>query len=95
MEIIRRNFALKALALAVAIAGWAYFRFAGSSAAGSPAFQQLSIPVNAANLALGYVARFTDREAVVTVENKPRQHRRKARANQGGPRSSEQRGGRV
>jgi YbbR domain-containing protein len=71
VEIIRRNFALKALALAVAIAGWAYFRFAGSSAAGSPAFQQLSIPVNAANLALGYVARFTDREAVVTVENKP------------------------
>jgi YbbR domain-containing protein len=70
VEIIRRNFALKVLALAVAIAGWAYFRFAGASVAGSPIVQQLSIPVSAVNLALGYVARFTDHEAVVTVANK-------------------------
>jgi len=69
LEIIRRNVALKVLALAVAVAGWAYFRFAGSSTA-SPAFEQLSIPVNAVNLALGHVARFTDHQAVVTVESK-------------------------
>ncbi len=70
MEIIRKNFALKALAVALAIVGWAYFRFAGNPIVATPEFQQLSIPISAANLALGYVARYADREAVVTVATK-------------------------
>jgi hypothetical protein len=32
MQIIRKNFGLKLLSLAIAIAGWAYIRFAGSPA---------------------------------------------------------------
>ena len=36
----------------------------------TPQFQQLSIPISAANLPLGYVARFMDHEAVVTVATK-------------------------
>jgi YbbR domain-containing protein len=70
LEIIRKNFALKALAVALAIVGWAYFRFAGNPIVATSEFQQLSIPISSANLALGYVARYADREAVVTVATK-------------------------
>ncbi|MBV8532095.1 MAG: hypothetical protein JO104_12330 [Candidatus Eremiobacteraeota bacterium] len=69
MEIVRNNLALKLLALALAIVGWAYFRLAGAPASGTQ-LAQLSIPIAALNLPLGYVARFTDHEAVVTVETK-------------------------
>ena len=73
MELVRKNFALKALSVALAIVGWAYFRFAGNPIIASPQLQQLSIPIAAVNLSLGYVAHFTDREAVVSVEAKPGQ----------------------
>jgi YbbR domain-containing protein len=71
LQIVRKNFALKVLALTLAIVGWAYFRFAGNPIVATPQFQQLSIPISGVNLSLGYVARFTDHEAVVTVETKP------------------------
>jgi YbbR domain-containing protein len=71
MELIRKNFELKVLAVALAIVGWAYFRFAGNPILTSgPLEQQMSIPILAVNLPLGYIAHFTDREAVVTVLNK-------------------------
>jgi YbbR domain-containing protein len=73
LEIIQKNFGLKVLALALAIVGWAYFRFAGNPIVATPQFQQLSIPISAVNLPLGYVARFTDHQAVVNVETKPTQ----------------------
>jgi YbbR domain-containing protein len=71
MELVRNNFALKVLAVALAVVGWAYFRFAGNPIVASPQFQQLSIPISAVSLPLGYVARFTDHQAVVNVETKP------------------------
>ncbi|HEY2475031.1 MAG TPA: hypothetical protein VGI19_09535 [Candidatus Cybelea sp.] len=68
MELIRKNFALKLLALALALVGWAYFRFASNPIFANAEYdQQLSIPISTANLTLGYVARFADRQAVVTV----------------------------
>lgn len=71
MELLHRNARLKLLALALAIVGWAYFRFAANPILGNGPFdQQLSVPITAANLPLGYVAHFTDREAVVTVAGK-------------------------
>lgn len=71
MQIIRRNFALKLLAVSLAIVGWAYFRFATNPIVAAARFaQQISVPIAAANLPVGYVAHFTDREAVVTVEGK-------------------------
>jgi hypothetical protein len=71
MELIRRNFALKLLSVALAIVGWAYFHFAANPVfATGPFDQQLSVPITAANLPLGYVAHFTDREAVVTISTK-------------------------
>jgi YbbR domain-containing protein len=70
MQVVRQNLALKVLALAVAIVGWAYFRFAGNSIVATPATQQLAIPIAAVNLPIGYVARFTDHDAVVSVTAK-------------------------
>lgn len=71
MELLNQNTGLKLLALTLAVIGWAYFRFAANPILGSgPLDQQLSIPIAAANLPLGYVARFNDRQAVVTVAGK-------------------------
>lgn len=70
MEIIRRNFSLKLLAVALAVLGWAYFRVAGNSGFGSAQSAQLSVPIATVNLPLGDVAHYTEREAVVTVESK-------------------------
>jgi YbbR domain-containing protein len=70
LEIVRKNFSLKLLAVALAILGWAYFRVAGNSSFGAAQSAQLSVPIAAINLPLGYVAHFTEREAVVTVETK-------------------------
>ncbi len=58
------------LAVALAVVGWAYFRLAGNPLVAAAQFQQLSIPIAVANLTSGYVARFTDHEAVVTVATK-------------------------
>lgn len=70
MELIRNNFGLKLLAVGLAIVGWAYFRFATSPLAGGQVEQQLSVPIVAVNLPTGYLAHFTEREAVVTVATK-------------------------
>ncbi|MBV8153503.1 MAG: hypothetical protein JO029_05135 [Candidatus Eremiobacteraeota bacterium] len=72
MQIIRKNFGLKLLAVALAVVGWAYFRFATNPIVAAAHFnQQLSLPIAAVNLPTGYVAHYTEREAVVTVETKP------------------------
>jgi YbbR domain-containing protein len=72
VEIIRKNFALKLLAFTLAILGWAYFRFATNPIVAAARFdQQISLPIAVVNLAVGYVAHFSEHEAVVTVETKP------------------------
>jgi YbbR domain-containing protein len=68
---VRSNFGLKIIALAVAIVGWAYFRFAAGPLVASSFNQQLSVPITAVNLAPGYIARFNDKTAVVTIAPKP------------------------
>lgn len=70
MAIIRKNFALKLFALSLAILGWAYFRFASNPVLAARFNQQISVPITAANLPVGYIAHFTDKEAVVTVAAK-------------------------
>ena len=65
LQIFRNNFSLKVLSLALALAGWGYFRFASSAVVAAP--QQLSIPITTTHLALGYIARFAEKQAVVTV----------------------------
>ena len=68
--IIRHNFSLKLLALALAILGWAYFRFASNPFITARFDQQLSVPITAVNLTPGYFARYTDKAAVVTIAPK-------------------------
>ncbi len=71
MQIIRKNFTLKVLALTLAIVGWAYVRFATNPVVATARFdQQMSVPITSVNLAAGYVAHFTDRAAVVTVASR-------------------------
>jgi YbbR domain-containing protein len=71
VQIIRKNFGLKLLAVALAIVGWAYFRFATNPIVAAARFdQQIAVPINAVNLPVGFVAHFTEREAVVTIETR-------------------------
>ena len=70
MQIIRKNFGLKLLSLAVAIIGWAYFRYAGNPVIAARFDQQFSVPIVTANLPIGYIAQYADKEAVVTVASR-------------------------
>ncbi len=67
MQIIRKNFGLKVLSLALAVVGWAYFRFAQNPAIAARFDQQISVPITTTNLPVAYFAHFTDKEAVVTI----------------------------
>jgi YbbR domain-containing protein len=71
VQILTRNFPLKLLALGLAIVGWAYFRFATNPIVAAARFdQQISLPISAANLPVGYVAHFSEHQAVVSVESR-------------------------
>lgn len=65
---IRRNFGLKALAVFLAVLGWAYFRFASNPLITARFDQQLNVPIAAVNVPNGYIARFPDKVAMVTVQ---------------------------
>ncbi|HEY5256817.1 MAG TPA: hypothetical protein VIJ12_00400 [Candidatus Baltobacteraceae bacterium] len=67
MAIVKQNFALKLLAVTLAVIGWAYFRFASNPVLGARFDQQLSVPLNAIDLPVGLIAHFNDRDAVVTI----------------------------
>ncbi|HEX8805408.1 MAG TPA: CdaR family protein [Candidatus Aquilonibacter sp.] len=67
MQIIRKNFGLKVISLALAIIGWAYFRYSSNPVLAARFDQQYSIPIATSNLLDGYAAHFAEREAVITV----------------------------
>jgi hypothetical protein len=68
LSIVRRNFPLKAFAFALAVAAWAYFRFSANPSITARFDQQLSVPIVVTGLRAGYVARYTDKFAVVTID---------------------------
>jgi hypothetical protein len=68
LSIVRRNFRLKAFAFALAVAAWAYFHFSANPNLTARFDQQLSVPIVVTGLRPGYVARFTDKFAVVTID---------------------------
>ena len=70
MELIRKNFGLKLAAVILAILGWAYFRYNANPLLAARFDQQLSVPIVAINLPVGYVSHYTDKDAVVTVSTK-------------------------
>lgn len=67
---IRRNFGLKLLSLFLAVLAWAYFRFATNPVIAARFDQQVSVPIATTNLAAGFIARYPDKIAVVTIEPK-------------------------
>jgi YbbR domain-containing protein len=69
VQIIRKNFGLKVISLALAIVGWAYFRYSSNPVLAARFDQQFSIPIATANLPDGYAAHFAEREALITVVN--------------------------
>ncbi len=68
LSIVRRNFPLKAFAFALAVAAWAYFHFSANPGMTARFDQQLSVPIVVTGLRAGYVARYTDKFAVVTID---------------------------
>jgi len=70
MEIIRRNFTLKVLSVALAIVGWAYIRFAGNPVIAAHFDQQLTVPITTANVPSGYGAIYAETTATVTIAYK-------------------------
>jgi YbbR domain-containing protein len=67
LQIFKHNFLLKVLSFALALAGWGYFKFANSPVTAARLAQQLSIPITTTHLAVGYLPRYAEKEAVVTV----------------------------
>jgi hypothetical protein len=68
LSIVRRNFQLKAFAFALAVAAWAYFHFSANPNITARFDQQLSVPIVVTGLRAGYVARYTEKFAVVTID---------------------------
>ncbi len=66
LQIIRHNFALKALSALLALIGWAYFRLAGNAIV--PTFEEhLTVPITAVNLPAGLIASYADKAATVAI----------------------------
>ncbi len=70
MQIIRKNFTLKLLSLTLAIVGWAYIRFANNPIVAAHFNQELTVPITTVNVPLGYVARYEETTATVTITSK-------------------------
>jgi YbbR domain-containing protein len=64
---LRANLGLKILALVLAVAGWAYLRFADHPVVSARFEQSLTVPISAIGLGPDLVARPNDRQATVTV----------------------------
>ncbi len=67
LDRLRNNLGLKVLALAVAVGAWGYFRFAANPAIAAHFDQQLSVPIVTSGLGSDELARFADKEALVTI----------------------------
>ncbi|MGH7736954.1 MAG: CdaR family protein [Candidatus Tyrphobacter sp.] len=70
MQIVRKNFTLKVLAVTLAVVGWAYIRFAASPVVAARFNQELSVPITAVNVPMGLVARYSESTASVTIATK-------------------------
>ncbi|MBV8246582.1 MAG: hypothetical protein JOZ38_11705 [Candidatus Eremiobacteraeota bacterium] len=67
LQIFRKNFGLKLISVALAILGWAYFRFATNPVIAARFNQQLSVPIVAVHVPDGFIVRYPEKQAVVTI----------------------------
>lgn len=70
MQIIRKNFTLKLLALTLAIVGWAYIRFANNPVVAARFDQEITVPITTVNVPIGYEAQYSDTTATITIAAK-------------------------
>jgi len=68
LTLVRRNFGLKLLSLILAVAAWAYFHFSAAPGITAHFDQQLTVPLVVTGLRPGFVARYTDKTALVTID---------------------------
>ncbi len=68
LERLRNNWGLKLLSLSVAIAAWSYLRFAPNPVIAAHFVQQVSVPITAIGLRPDSVARYTEKQAVVSID---------------------------
>jgi YbbR domain-containing protein len=67
LERLRANLGLKALALLLAISAWAYLRLAPNPIVAARFVQTVSVPITTTGLKSDKIARFSERQAVVSV----------------------------
>ncbi|MGP6157030.1 MAG: YbbR-like domain-containing protein [Vulcanimicrobiaceae bacterium] len=68
LDRLRHNLGLKLLALAFAVTAWAYLRLTPNPIIAARFVQQFSVPISTFGLGPDYVARYTDKEAVVAID---------------------------
>jgi hypothetical protein len=68
LNLLRNNFGLKVLSLALACAAWGYFHLAAAPGTIARFDQTLSIPIVVTGLKTGYQVRFADKVATVVIE---------------------------
>ncbi len=68
LNVLRKNFGLKVLAVVLAVTAWAYFHLAAAPGTTARFDQSLAVPIVVTNVRPGYVASFDARTATVVVE---------------------------
>ncbi len=68
LNLLRNNFGLKLLAVALAVVAWGYFHVAAAPGTTARFDQTLAVPIVVTGLRPGYQARFEDKVATVVVE---------------------------
>jgi hypothetical protein len=67
LDRLRHNLGLKLLSLAFALTAWAYFRLTPNPVIAARFVQQLSVPISATGLGSDFVARYSEKEALIAV----------------------------
>lgn len=68
LNLLRNNFGLKLLSVALAVAAWGYFHLAAAPGTTARFDQSLAVPIVVTGLRAGYQANFDVRNATVVVE---------------------------
>jgi hypothetical protein len=68
LNLLRNNFGLKVLSVALAVAAWGYFHLAAAPGTTARFDQTLSVPIVVTGLRSGYQARYADKVATVVIE---------------------------
>lgn len=68
LNLLRNNFGLKVLSVALACAAWGYFHLAAAPGTTARFDQTMSIPIVVTGLRTGYQVRYADKVATVVIE---------------------------